>query len=413
MTKYALFSTPGQGHVNPTLALAQELVARGEQVTYYLTEEFRPAVEATGATFRSFGKETFWGSQANRPTLTPGKKADISLMFGGMMRNMIQVSTRMVPQLLEDVQEAHIDCILYDSMFLPATLLSQILHLPAVALCSSYASNEHSDMRQFRSGSSQFMPQPERFIQSIASLNEELASLYKTYNLEPVDLQTLRKGADLNIVFLPRAFQPASETFDERFVFVGPSLQTQRHYVGDFPLERLGKHPQLYISLGTAFNNQPEFYNMCFDAFGQTEWQVVLAFGTRVDRTALKEPPANFIVVPHVPQLQVLAQTDVFVSHGGMNSTMESLSFGVPLVVIPQMIEQEMTARRVQELGLGLALDMEALTPESLRDAIEQVAHDPAVRTNLQQMQREIREAGGYQRATDAIMAYTHRGAHA
>ena len=63
MAKYAMFSTPGHGHVNPTLALTQELVARGEQVIYYLTDEFRPAVEATGATFRSYSKEMFWDSQ--------------------------------------------------------------------------------------------------------------------------------------------------------------------------------------------------------------------------------------------------------------------------------------------------------------------------------------------------------------
>ncbi len=410
MAKYVMFSTPGHGHVNPTLALTQELVARGEQVIYYLTDEFRPAVEATGATFRSYSKEMFWDSQAN----TPGKKADMSFLFGRMMKTLIQASNRMLPLFLEEIREAQIDCILYDTMFLPAALLSQILHLPTVALCSSYVSNEYSDRHQFQFGLNQFMPDPQRFLQSMASLNEDLTSLYKTYNLEPVDLRTLRKDAkDLNIVFLPRAFQPAGDTFDERFVFVGPSLQTQRYYSGDFPLERLGKRPQLYISLGTAFNNQPEFYNLCFDAFGQTEWQVVLALGTRVDLAALKEPPANFILAPHVPQLQVLGQTDVFVSHGGMNSTMESLTFGVPLVVIPQMVEQGMTARRVRELGLGLALDMETLTSESLRAAVAQVAHEPTIRTNLHEMQREIHESGGCQRAAEAIMAYMHKSMRA
>jgi hypothetical protein len=61
------------------------------------------------------------------------------------------------------------------------------------------------------------------------SSSHDKICIYKTYNLEPVDLQTLRKGADLNIVFLPRAFQPAGETFDERFVFVGPSLWPHLH----------------------------------------------------------------------------------------------------------------------------------------------------------------------------------------
>jgi MGT family glycosyltransferase len=90
-----------------------------------------------------------------------------------------------------------------------------------------------------------------------------------------------------------------------------------------------------------------------------------------------------------------------------MNSTIESLAFGVPLVIIPQMIEQEMTGRRVQELGLGLTLDMDSLTIDRLRTAVEQVRHDAAIRTNLQEMQREIRNSGGYRCAADAIVAYT------
>ena len=82
------------------------------------------------------------------------------------------------------------------------------------------------------------------------------------------------------------------------------------------------------------------------------------------------------------------------------------------MVVIPQMVEQGMTARRVQELGLGLALDMETLTSESLRAAVAQVAHEPTIRTNLHEMQREIHESGGCQRAAEAIMAYMHKSMH-
>jgi MGT family glycosyltransferase len=109
----------------------------------------------------------------------------------------------------------------------------------------------------------------------------------------------------------------------------------------------------------------------------------------------------------NVPQLEVLPHVDVFVTHGGMNSTMESLSFGVPLVVVPQMKEQEMTARRVQELGLGLALESETLTAETLRATVEQVASDLDVRTRTREMQQKIHQAGGAIRAVDAIMHYT------
>jgi len=50
----------------------------------------------------------------------------------------------------------------------------------------------------------------------------------------------------------------------------------------------------------------------------------------------------------------VLAQTSAFVTHGGMNSVSESLRVGVPMVMVPQMGEQEMVSRRVERLRLGV-----------------------------------------------------------
>lgn len=89
-----------------------------------------------------------------------------------------------------------------------------------------------------------------------------------------------------------------------------------------------------------------------------------------------------------------------------MNSVMESLYYAVPLVVIPQISEQAVTARRVQELGLGVALDRQTVTTAVLREAVAQVAHDLTFRTRAQAMQQVIHEAGGYQRATDALMGF-------
>lgn len=54
MAKYVFLPGPAHGHVKTTLAVAQELARRGEQVVYYLTEDFRASVEATGATFRPY-----------------------------------------------------------------------------------------------------------------------------------------------------------------------------------------------------------------------------------------------------------------------------------------------------------------------------------------------------------------------
>ena len=122
--------------------------------------------------------------------------------------------------------------------------------------------------------------------------------------------------------------------------------------------------PALFISLGTAFNDRPAFFRMCLPAFGDGVWQVAMAVGDRVDTGALGPVPGNIEVRPYFPQLAVLRHSDVFVSHAGMNSTMESLFNAVPLVTVPQMPEQEANAHRVEELGLGSRLVPQELAPK-------------------------------------------------
>src|SRR5690606_4443087 len=104
-------------------------------------------------------------------------------------------------------------------------------------------------------------------------------------------------------------------------------------------------------------NDVPDFFRMCFEALGDVGARVVLACGKRISDDALKSAPSSFVVARSVPQLDVLERASVFVTHGGMGSVMEALYFGVPMVVVPHNFEQGVTAKRVAELGLGVALD--------------------------------------------------------
>ena len=169
------------------------------------------------------------------------------------------------------------------------------------------------------------------------------------------DLHELRHGTQHRL-FAPD-FQPSADTFGDRYLFVGPSIPSHQP-PREFPFDQLDpSRPLLFISLGTIFNNQPEFFKTCFEAFGDSSYQVVLSAGTQVDRNALGARPTNVLVASYVPQLEILARASCFITHAGMNSTMEALYYGVPMVAIPQMVEQAMTARRIAELVLGLHLD--------------------------------------------------------
>ena len=165
--------------------------------------------------------------------------------------------------------------------------------------------------------------------------------------------------------------------------------------------------PLVYVSLGTLFNAEATFFRNCFEAFGDLDARVIMSIGSNVSETSLGPAPANFNVQRFVPQLEVLQQASAFVTHGGMNSVSESLYYGVPVVVIPQMGEQEVVGRRVAQLGAGLYVAKAKATAATLRDAVEQLLAEDRYRRQALVVRESFLAAGGVTRAADAIMAFT------
>lgn len=408
MPKILVFNIPGHGHVNPTLPVVRELVDRGEQVVYYLTDEFEAKIGRTGAVFRRLDMPDRWDPPSD---MNRGGRANLSgapQIMAAFFPQMMARSLRMVPELIDRVRAEDADYVIYDHMCLWGRVLAELLGLPAVTFRPSYALNEHSPLaRRISSIFQEQLPPPA--VEAMNDFQDLSRQLQDRYGLAPLHLTDLfTHGEALNIVALPREFQPDSDTFDERYVFVGPSISPRGDASG-FPLDRLSRRPTLYISLGTVFNANPEFFAACFDAFANSQWQVVLSVGTRVEPSDIGQAPENFLVRPHVPQLEVLEHTDVFVTHGGMNSVMEAIYYGVPMVVVPQQPEQATTAARVTELDLGIGLEPVQVTAEELRNAVATIDGDPGYRSRIAHMQKAARDAGGYLRAADVIQQFCHQ----
>ncbi len=391
MSKILVFNVPAHGHVNPTLPVVRELVSRGEQVAYYLTDEFEPQIRHTGAAFRRID-DTQMGS-GPPPGVTAMGQTDpekVRQMMAAFFPRMMADGLRLVPGLVDRVRDEDADCVVYDPFCPWGRALAAILSLPAVAFVPSYAMTEHFPLVRRLSSIFEEQTSPEAE-EAMSDFRDVSRHLHDRYGLAPLRLTDPFITAEaLNVVTLPRPFQPDADTLDERYVFVGPSISPRSDASG-FPLGLLADNPTLYVSLGTVFNANPEFFDACFDAFADSDWQVVLSVGTKMDPSTLVRIPDNFLVRPHVPQLEVLEHTDVFVTHGGMNSVMEAIYYGVPMVVVPQQPEQAMTAARVAELGLGVALEPGEVTAGALRDAVTTVSDDAGYRSRIAHMQQAAR----------------------
>ncbi len=394
---FGFLSFPGHGHINPTLPLVEELLRRGHRVSYAVQQPFAAAVERAGADV----------------VLVPGNgvaaMSGFDLKSGAMaerLGGMIEESLAGYETVIEAWTADPVVAICYDKMMITAPMITEQLAVPGIALNPTYAGNEEFEPRRemlrqlaFDARGAEVAATMKSTMESLGRTLTEFAGRHGVQPPRPFE----STPAELNLVFIPKRFQPQAQTFDDRFVFVGPDLGARADEVWQ---PRLADRPLLFISLGTAFNDQPDFFRTCLEAFGSEPWQVAMAIGEAITVDDLGPVPANFEVRPYFPQPAVLKHAQVFLSHAGMNSTLESLASGVPLVAVPQMPEQAMNAYQVDDLGLGRALDPTMITAKLLRETVAEVAADRTLRARVAAFRGELAAAGGAVAGADAIEAH-------
>ena len=126
-----------------------------------------------------------------------------------------------------------------------------------------------------------------------------------------------------------------------------------------------------------------------------------------IDPASLKDIPANVEVGQMVPQLDILSQASVFITHAGMGGTGEAIYYGVPMIAIPQMEEQAITARQIEKLGLGCAfLDKNAITSESLKAAIVKLLTQPSYKATAAEFSADMKSLGGAKASAGALLHF-------
>lgn len=353
----------GHGHVTPTLAVVEELTRRGAEVDYATGAEHAEAVTGAGAR---------WVELPALPDFRPTTANPIDEWFPHYFRAM----SATYPVLLDRCRTDRPDLICYDATNWPARLAARKFGIPAVRTMPHTASNEHFKVMD---------------VDLDRYLTEDTARFAAEHGVELDPWSTVEAPEACSVVFLPREFQPFGETFDDSFHFVGPVLGSR---LDEEWSPRRADLPLLFVSLGSVMSDH-DFYRACVDQFGDGSWQVAMT------AQGVGEVPENIDVRPWFPQPAVLRHADVFISHGGMNSTMEALHQGVPLVIVPQTPEQDANADRVAELGLGERVDDHA----DLRSAVERVAKSGTIRRNLDRMRAAIENSGGAERAADVILS--------
>jgi MGT family glycosyltransferase len=204
--------------------------------------------------------------------------------------------------------------------------------------------------------------------------------------------------------------QPACFDFPRR------KLPPQFHYTGPwhdpnsrpsvaFPFERLDGRPLIYASMGTLQNRVQDVFREIALACVGLNAQLVISLGGGSAPEQIGPLPGNPLVVAIAPQLELLSRAALTITHAGLNTALESLSAGVPMVAIPVGNDQPGVAARIKWVGAGEFLPLKRLNAAGLRLLINQVLEQPSYRERAQQISVEIKKANGVKRAVGLIEA--------
>ncbi|GAA3872900.1 macrolide-inactivating glycosyltransferase [Streptomyces lacrimifluminis] len=398
----AMFSIAAHGHVNPSLEVIRELVARGHRVTYAIPPAFAEKVTEAGA------------EPVLYTSTLPGPEADPEAWGATLLDNVepfLADAVQALPQLIEayeggaggeggEGREDDVpDLVLHDIASYPARVLAHRWGVPAISLSPNLVAWEGyeeevaepmwAEPRQTERGRAYY----ERF-------ESWLKENGITQHPDPFVGRPAR-----SLVLIPKALQPNADRVDERVhTFVG-ACQGDRAAQGDWQ-RPAGAEKVVLVSLGSAFTKQPEFYRECVRAFADLPgWHLVLQVGRHVDAGELGPVPPHVEVRSWVAQLAVLRQADLFVTHAGAGGSQEGLATATPMIAVPQAVDQFGNADMLQGLGVARHVPMEEATARTLRAAALALVDDPEVARRLAEVQAVMAGEGGTRRAADLIEA--------
>lgn len=387
MAKIVFFCIPAHGHTNPTLEVVRELVSLGHEVLYYSYNMLQEKIEATGAKFISCDDYNMEQKLSPREIVRIGKDLAFSTKI------LVDTTLALDEMVCEEMEKMRPDCIVADSMAIWGKCVAMKLGIPFVSSTTTFAFNQHSAKIMKQS-----IWQILKMIFSMGKIQNDIKRLQaKGYPINNV-LDIIQNNDSVDtVVYTSPEFQPASETFSDKYVFVGPSIRSATSQI-EKTHEKL-----IYISMGTVVNNNVKFYHDSIKAFANTNYQVIMSVGNLVDMKEFENLPENINVYQSVDQIAVLSKADVFISHCGMNSVNESLYYGVPLVMYPQTPEQGGVANRVEQLKAGILLKKS--NAANIRNAVETLLNNEEYRKNAQCISDGFKKCSGAKGAVKKILS--------
>jgi len=369
----ALFSsTRGAGHFNPLVPFARAFERAGSEVLFAGPPDLAEPVESAGFRFSPFDAppdEELGPVWARVPELPPEEANAVVVgeIFGRLN------TTAALPRLREAFDSWRPDVVVRDPNEYGSAIAAELHGIPHARVAVSLASTEELGL-------------------GLAAGAVDAIRRVEGLSPDPSG-DALRESPYLSVfpASLDEGGQPDTHRFRD------PAWEEPAAALPDWWPGREDE-PLVYVTFGSVaggFAQALPAYAAALQAVAELPVRVLLTVGRDLDLAGLPGAPGNVRIERWVPQQDVLGRAAAAVVHGGSGSTLGAIAAGVPLVVVPLFADQPQNARRVAEVGAGLAVepnrDDVPATIEPLREAIRAVLRDPSYGERARALAGELR----------------------
>ena len=412
--KIGFVSLPASGHLNPMTALARKIEARGNEVVFIGFPESEAAIRAANLRFVPFCESEYPMGSIGKALSGVAKLHGLDVVRYSCREVIPGLLQAALEQLPKKIEETGVEALVLDAIYFFLELVPMRMGIPYVHIWTAH----HLDFSGATPASLFSWPYettPEAIDRNIEGLKAcgeilaPLAAIAKPYAEKaglPIDWNdpaaTVSKLAA--ITQSPREFDFPNPNWPPTFHYAGPFHDDEGRKEIPFPWEKLTSKPLVYASLGTIVNGLDHVYRIILEAVGKfPEIQTVLSVGTNIDPEVLGPIPPNAIVVSEAPQIELLKRASLCITHAGLNTTLESLAQGVPMVAIPIGYDQPGVAARIAYHGVGEFIEVGDLTVDRLLELMRRVATNQDYRARARYFRQVIARTRGLEAAAEII----------